>query len=515
MLVVFALAAGGVAWARAARHDVIACNPDAIVHVESAGNFLQGHGLTAVERNYTGSPLHRFRDEPLTHYPPLFPLLIAGVSACGLAPEAAAGWLNTLVMAACTLVLAHVVYRASGGSRGCALAAGALFLASPTTFRMHTEAMSEPVFVLLAVSGLAVLSSYLESRRAVWLVSAAILVALAWLTRYVGVALVGTGALVLVFRSGVSFRRRLADASVFSAVASLPMIGWVIHNRLVAGTATHRPIAFHPPLLQKWKDGTEAVRHWFTPLEAPRAVRVAAVCVVAITILAVVVAIRRRQRHAGQGVLFPIPRIARLTGLFAGVYLLVMVASATLVDGLIPFNSRTLYPLYVCLLVAGGSLAGPIYRACGPGERAMMACSAAALVLTGAWAAGAWGLDSRQHSGTAAASWMYSDTMHTVAALGPDVAVYTNAGMAVQYQTGRRVFGLPTKFDAMSERPRAEYRAEMAALGEGLRKPGSLLVLFRPFWPAYYPSEEEIRREIPLATVHEEPRCVILEARRP
>lgn len=514
MLLVLAMAGGGVAWARAARHDVIACNPDAIVYVESAGNLLQGRGLTAVERNYSGSPTHRFRDEPLTHYPPLLPLLIAGVSACGLSPSEAAGWLNTLVMAASMLVLTHVVYRASGAGMGCALAAGAMFLASATTFQMHTEALSEPVFVLLSVSGLAALWAYLERGRGVWLVAAAVLAALAWQTRYVGAALVGAGAAALLFRPGASLRRRLAEASGFCAAASLPMVGWMIRNRLVAGTATHRPIAFHPPLARTWQSGLDALRHWFAPHETPRAVQVVGLCLLAVTVAALVVAIGRR-RAAGGGGLPPSPRIVKLMGLFAGVYLLVLVASATFVDARIPFNSRTLFPLYPCLIVAVCSLAGPIYRACGRPERVLMACSAAALVLTGGWSAVAWGLDSRQRSGTPAASWMYSDTMRQVAAMAPDAAVYTNAGMAVEYQTGRRVFGLPTKRDAMSDRPRAEYPSEMAALREGLRKPGSRLVLFRPFWPPYYPSEKELLKAADVEAVSDEGPCAIFQARRP
>ncbi|MEI7836811.1 MAG: hypothetical protein WCK05_10440 [Planctomycetota bacterium] len=515
VLLLLSLAGGGVAAAHFARHDAVSGNPDAIVYVEAADNLLRGNGLTAIERHYTGSPLHRFRDEPLTHYPPLFPLLIAGVSACGVASVEAAQWLNMLLMAASILLAGHVAYRASAGALGAAFVAGALVLASPTTFRMHTEALSEPLFVFLAVGGMALLADYLDTQKLALLAAAAVLVALAWLARYVGVAMWGTAVIALLLRSGAPLRRRLAEASLFSAMAATPMLGWLIHNRLVAGTAAHRPIAFHPLPAREWQAGLKAVRHWFIPHDAPRALTIVTLCVIGITILAVGVVLWRRKRRPGMEGPLRVPRLVRIMGLFAAVYLGVMVVSMTFVDALTPFNFRTLYPLYVCAVVAGCVMVASIYRVCGRKERLLIAGSACALLVTGVSATACWVLESRREGLGATRSWMHSETMRKVAALPPDTSIYTNAGMGVHFQTGRRAFGVPVKFDPISGTPNSRYEWEMRCLREGLKKPGSVLVLFPGFWLKYTADTGELRRAVDLETVFQDARGAILQSRRP
>lgn len=515
VLLLTALAGVGVAGAIVARHDAVSGNPDAIVYVEAADNLLAGRGLSAVERHYTASPLRRFGDEPLTHYPPLFPLLIAGVSACGVSPEQAAQGINVLLLAASILLAGGVTYRAGGGSLGAAFVAGAMLLASPATFRLYAEAVSEPVFVFLALASLGVLAEVLDRRRWVLLACAAALVSLAWMARYVGVALVATGAIALLLRPGVSVRRRLAEAVGFAAAAAGPMAGWVLRNRLIAGTATHRPIAFHPIPAGEWAEGWKTVRQWLIPHGTPQALAIVALCLVGIAIAAVGAATWRRRRQGGHDRLLPSPRLAKLIGLFAGMYLATMVFSMTFVDALTPFNSRTLYPLYACAVVAGAVLAANLYRAGGRGERLLLACTACALLAVGGSAAGRWVLDSRREGLAAPRSWMHSEAMRAVAGLPPEAPIYTNAGMAVHFQTGRRAFGLPVKYDPMSRAPNPRYELEWQALREGLARPGSVLALFPGYWPGYLPTRPELRALPGLVVVWEEPRGVILQFRRP
>ena len=515
VLLLTAVAGLGVAGAIAARHDAISGNPDAIVYVEAGDNLLAGRGLSAIERHYTASPLRPFQDEPLTHYPPLLPLLIAGVGACGVAPEQAAQGINIFLLGASILLAGGVTYRAGGGSVGAAFAAGAMLLASPTTLWLHTEAVSEPVFVFLALASRAVLAEYLDRRRWALLAWAAGLAGLAWMARYVGVALVATGAIALLLRPGAPVRRRLAEALGFAAIAAGPMAGWVVRNRLVAGTATHRPIAFHPIPPAAWAEGWKTLRHWFLPHGTPPALAIVALCVMGIAIVAVGVAMWRRRRTGGTERLFRTPRLIVVMGLFAGTYLATMVFSMTFVDALTPFDSRTLYPLYACAVVAGAAATARLYRAGVRRERLLLACSACAVLVVGGLAAGRWVLESRRDGLAAPRSWMHSEAMRAVAGLAPEAPIYTNAGMAVHFQTGRRAFGLPVKSEPLSGSPNPRYELEWQALREGLSRPGSVLVLLPNIPFRYYPTQAELRALPGLVVVLEEPRGVILRMRRP
>jgi hypothetical protein len=506
-IILFLIAACGLAVACFASHEPVEGNPDAIVYMEAAENLLKGRGLVAVERLYEASPLHRFADQRLTHYPPLFPLMVAGIGACGVAPMDAAKWLNILI--------GYGVYRATAGSAYLSIIAAAFFAASPATLAVHTEALSEPAFVFLGVSGLVLISSYLEKNRRILLLSAAGLVALAWMTRYVGAALMAAGALALLIRAKPSLWRRITDAAIFSIVASLPMIVWLMWNRAATGTAMHRPICYHPIDAQRLEGGFETVLRWFLPTEAPHMARFMVMGVVAIALVAIIAGILRNGCRFRTWSFLHMPPLCRVICLFGLAYLLVMVASIVFVDALVQFDSRNLFPLYICLVVATCSM-GPSFRlSFGRVQFVLGCCALFAVLAVNTLAVGTWAATSHYERSTSTTSWADMGTIRWLQSLPPDIPIYTNAGMAVHFWTGRRTFGLPVKFDPMSNRPNMDYQKQMSALRDGLRQPGSALVLFRNPWPVYYPGEMELRREIDLVVVFEEPQGKVLRAAYP
>ena len=193
ILPLFALAILAMAAAGAVCERGPGISHDSIYYLGAARNLLAGRGLLAPEMQYETSPSHVLTDKPMNHVPPLFPLLIAVAGRAGVDPAAGAGWLNILLLGATTLLIGFLVYRETGGSAAAALIAAALAMGAKPMLRAHTLALSEPAFVFFSILGLARLASYLERRKTRDLIVAAASVAVAWLDRYVGVALVGAG----------------------------------------------------------------------------------------------------------------------------------------------------------------------------------------------------------------------------------------------------------------------------------------------------------------------------------
>src|SRR5918992_1443542 len=65
--------------------------PDSVVYVGVARNLLQGQGVTYFDENGHMAPV--------THYAPLYPLVIAGLGLTGIDPLEGARWVNAVFFA--------------------------------------------------------------------------------------------------------------------------------------------------------------------------------------------------------------------------------------------------------------------------------------------------------------------------------------------------------------------------------------------------------------------------------
>ena len=122
-------------------------SPDAVFYVGTARNWLDGRGLTPPP----GLP-------PLEHFPPLFTLLLAALGKLGLDPLDGARVVNVVALAG-TVLLVGLVVRSRTGSLVAALAASVLTAAATDLLTYSASALTEPLFILLAVAGLVVLAA--------------------------------------------------------------------------------------------------------------------------------------------------------------------------------------------------------------------------------------------------------------------------------------------------------------------------------------------------------------------
>lgn len=164
------------------------------VYVLLGKSLAQGDGLRYV--GVAGEPL-------APKFPPLFPLLLAGVWL--LVPEISdnsllLGGVNLLVLAAAATLLAAYIRKGLGQPGLLALAAAGLACLSPELWRVAFVPLSEPLFLVTLI--LALWAGARMEARTGWAGVAFFLLAAgaAAYTRSVGVALFPAAALVLFFR---------------------------------------------------------------------------------------------------------------------------------------------------------------------------------------------------------------------------------------------------------------------------------------------------------------------------
>lgn len=303
--------------------------PDSVHYLSAAENLLEGLGYATSVVPWDG-PFPR----PIAEWPPLYPAVLAALGG-----TAAGAWaLSSLLMAASTWQVA----------RAAPLVGALVFAVSPAVVSVHAYAWSEPLFLLLAILSLRSQERLLEEPGRKTLLIAAALAALACLTRYLGVALVISGALTLL-----AHRRRLA-AFAYAALSAVPLGLWLLRNQSVAGTLAGRRSASGRGLPELLREAAETVGGWIVPVTSLRIAALAA-------LLALGVVLVRRSDRADR------PWIA-----FAAVYLMLVLVLARAV-AFDPLTTRLLVPLVPPVAVVAA-------RRWNPGKPALATATALLLV---------------------------------------------------------------------------------------------------------------------------------------
>ncbi|WP_252891841.1 hypothetical protein [Thermoclostridium stercorarium] len=96
---------------------------------------------------------------------------------------------------------------------------------------------TEMLFIFLAVLSMVLILMYLKNRKLSYFVSGALVSAMCWLTRYIGITVIAALALVLFI-----YEKPVADkfkkAFTYGVFSCFPMCLWVLRNYLLSGTFT-------------------------------------------------------------------------------------------------------------------------------------------------------------------------------------------------------------------------------------------------------------------------------------
>ena len=217
----------------------VAVGPDSITYIGAARNLLAGEGFSS------------FGGDPLTWWPPLYSLLLAAASLGIRDPLDVAGPVNAAVFGLTIFVVGRYL-RQRLASRFLAVWACLAVVLSIPLAELASTALSGPLFILLATLALVRLDKYLAEGRLSILVWAGVFSALAWQTRYIGVAVPLLAGLLLLFQPGTRLMQRARRIAVYSLVAALPMVLWMVRNYLlvgVVGTGRQRSIDYSLPTL--------------------------------------------------------------------------------------------------------------------------------------------------------------------------------------------------------------------------------------------------------------------------
>ena len=412
------------------------------------------HYLAAARTLLAGEGLQEVRDAPFTWWPPLYPLLLAA-GGIFVDPLEVPGPLNLVAFALTIFCFGRYLWARLDSiflrvwiPLACALS---LPLAEGARW-----AMTETPFILLTTLALMSVDEYRANGSSKAFLFTAVLSALAWQTRYMGVALVVTAGLLILFDGRRLVPERVKRLAVFGAIASAPMALWVLRNYGFAG----RPIPSIVPQDYSWRGLFEdLVGHLWSWADFDRGPST----LVFVLLLALVAALARGRLAAiGQRTgrsASSASNLVTVWGFFGLAYLACLMASLMMGASWSGVQARYVTPLYIpALAVLAGLLDRFLVRERARRRSISRLLSPVSMICLSAWLVGqgaptvraitrANSEDFSNRNGLAAARWTRSETLDALVrlqSLGIRPTA-TNDADAVSLHTGARgLRDLPT-----------------------------------------------------------------------
>ena len=231
-IVLLALLGGGLVLLATARYGA-GLTTDSVAYLDGASNLMSGKGFIS----HTG--------EPLIWWPPVYPALLALIgSVTRLDPTSFAHIVNAILFGLLVLLSARLLRTGLRLSAAYSVLGVCAMVFSVPLSAIYAMTWSECLFVPLVVLYLVCAQRYRESRSVVMLVMMVVSTALACLTRYIGLALVPTGILVIMLAPEANIRTRFFRAGGFAILSLAPLGFWLLRNYQQAGTLSGN--RFHP-----------------------------------------------------------------------------------------------------------------------------------------------------------------------------------------------------------------------------------------------------------------------------
>ena len=462
---------------------------DSIVYIGVARNILDGKGVTFL--NDVGEIT------PVTQYPPFYSVTIALAGLVGLDPLEGARWISILFYIGNALLLAYIAY-SSTSSYGAALLASFLALSAFPMVSIHSQALSEPMFIFLVLLGFSFLVDYLHRSKPWMLHGCALIIGASCLVRYVGIALIMTVILAILCLSDAGWRKRITDATMFSIESSVPLAAWLVRNYWLAGTATNRTFGFHPPTLRDLLPGIDTVAHWLIPAAIIDAAPWWSRSLIAIVFLGLLWLARKVDLSRSK-----FPHLLVFCILGYGMFLLV---SLSLNDQPLYLDTRTLALPYVAVMILAVVVMTDWRRASNlmgkSWKRFNFDCWLIIILAVQMVNGAAWLRHSYFNGIGFAMEWRISELLKFVKDAPVPLVVFSNAPDFIYTLTGKPAFMIPRKVDPTRRVVNSRYAAETTAMHDELKRRNAVLVYFNGegrLW--YLPSIEELEAQLPLQVV--------------
>lgn len=442
---------------------------DSIAYIAGARSILNGDGYREA---WLAS------NQPVTHFPPGFSSLLALVGLSGLDPLRGTRFVNSLLFGGNIFLLGIIGWKMTK-SQIAGVALAILFLVNHSLFRLHTTAMSEPLYIFLTLASFLTFYYYFQLKQKRWLMFTGCLVGLAYLTRYAGLALFATFLVSLILLKH-PWNWKLSRAAIFIASFIPFALGWSIRNRLLADNATNRTIVYHPITPENIETGIYNFSLFFMPFETWRRelMRIPNLFIVIISVILFILLawlLYKGLKKFFQPSTETPELLSFISTLYIFGYLSSLFVTMTWFDASTKFQLRILSPIFVSLLIMAIYFLNKIWHK----QKYLFAFLFLFIITLSLSGITNTITDLRKGGqGYASFQWFDSEAMEFLRNLPEGTRIYTNEAAAVYLYTNRGAYVLPDLIDPVTGQERGGFESGVANLQKDVLSGNAVLALF-------------------------------------
>ncbi|WP_214071022.1 hypothetical protein [Mucilaginibacter sp. dw_454] len=209
------------------KYSGVGISPDSIMYASTATN-IQAHWS-----------LMTFNETPLVFFPVFYPFFLAVIQfITRVDPFTAGSVINSCLFAGVILITGWMLAKFITHSRIYKWLILAAIILSPALLQIYSFLWSETLFIFLVMLFILNYHHYLQKQTTTRLLLTALVAALACITRYAGITLIGTGALMLLLDTKLPTKRKIKHIALFCLLSISFVVINLVHNRLSAGLST-------------------------------------------------------------------------------------------------------------------------------------------------------------------------------------------------------------------------------------------------------------------------------------
>jgi hypothetical protein len=412
-------------------------SPDSIMYASTATN-IQAHGS-----------LLTFNKTPLVFFPVFYPFFLGVIQFFSrIDPITAGATINSVLFAGVIFTTGWIMEQFTSHARIYKWLILIAIILSPGLLEIYSFLWSETLFILETLFFIIAYRHYLQSHTLKALLIAAIITAIACITRYAGVTIIGTGGLMLLLDNELPIRKKIKHILIYGFVSISLLVANLIMNRINTGlsTGTREPsitsfgdnLHYFGTIIWDWA----ALR---TDAADPYAALITSV--IFISLIGILIWKTYKKR---------IDSVENIVIAFAVVYGLFIVISAS-ISRYERINSRLIAPMFIPLLIACTSWVPDVLRLIKP-KAVKYALGVVAVLLMVAFEYSTYLVDYQRYDdetdygvpGYSDDSWNKSEFVVYLKKhqhmFKPGIPIYTDADEAVYLFTGMSSTLIPHKF---------------------------------------------------------------------
>jgi hypothetical protein len=205
----------------------VGVSPDSIMYTSAARSFA-AHGT-----------LHTFNHIPIVDFPVLYPVFLGLIKLIsGVDPVAFGAVLNMVLFAAVIYLSGWIMDRFVPSSPVYKWLLLLAIVLSPGLLQVYSYLWSETLFILEVLFFIIAFREYLLKHTLKTLIVAAVIAAVACVTRYAAVTIVGTGGLLLLLDRVLPKKRKITHIIIYGLICISLLVSNLVFNAFMSGTVT-------------------------------------------------------------------------------------------------------------------------------------------------------------------------------------------------------------------------------------------------------------------------------------